>query len=148
MKEKTIMLSLLFIFAIAMGFLEGVVVYYLRLLPLPSVPNFPSVPNLIGNVLFVEQLREAATIIMLASLALLVGKDRLQKLHVFAFAFSILDLFYYVTLYMLIGWPTTLLDLDAVFLIPFPWIFPVWVPLGGFSALAIYSAIKIFRSKK
>jgi len=145
---KIIALILLAVFAVAMGFLEGAVVYYLRLLPLPNVPGFPSVPNLTGHVLFVEQFREAATIVMLASVAVLVGRNRWRKLLVFAFIFSIWDLFYYVSLYFLIGWPTSLVDWDAVFLIPFPWIFPVWVPVGGFFALAIYSGYKILKSNK
>jgi hypothetical protein len=147
-REKLILLILLAVFAMAMCFLEGVVVYYLRLLPLTSAPGFPSVPNLTGHILFVEQMREGATIIMLASVAILVGKTRLQKLLVFAFIFGIWDLLYYVSLIFLIKWPASLLDFDVVFLIPFPWIFPVWAPICGFSILTIYSGYKILKSKK
>lgn len=147
-QEKIITLILLAVFAIAMGFLEGVVVYYLRLLPLPNIPEFPSVPNLTNGILFVEQLREAATIIMLTAIALLIGKTKWQKIFSFAFIFSIWDLFYYVSLVFLMHWPTSLMDLDVVFLIPFPWIFPVWAPICGFSVLTLYSGYKILKDKK
>jgi hypothetical protein len=146
-REKIVTLILLAVFAIAMGFLEGVVVYYLRLLPLQQSPEYPSVPNLTNELLLVEQLREAATIMMLVSLALVVGKNKWQKLFAFIFAFSIWDLFYYVSLYFLINWPTSLLDLDVVFLIPFPWIFPVWFPVGLFLVLSVFSGYRIIKSK-
>ena len=146
--KKIRLLVLLFVFATAMGVLEGIVVYYLRLLPLPSFPGFPSVPNLTGHILLVEQIREAATIIMLASLALLVGSTKRQKLLAFAFAFSIWDLIYYVSLIFLINWPTSIFDIDVVFLIPVPWIFPVWFPVFFFLSLSIFSGYKILRDKK
>ena len=148
-QKKIMLLFLLAVFSIAMGFLEGVVVYYLRLLP--PVQNslaFPAVPNFPQKILFVEQLREAATIIMLVSLALLIGKNRWQKIFVFTFAFSVWDLIYYASLYFLINWPMSLFEWDVVFLIPFPWILPVWVPVILFFSLAIFSAYKIIKNKK
>src|SRR5207249_9991105 len=40
------------------------------------------------------------------------------------------DIFYYVFLRVLTGWPKSLLDWDILFLIPLPWWGPVWAPVS------------------
>jgi hypothetical protein len=39
------------------------------------------------------------------------------------------DVFYYVVLKVLLGWPESLATWDVLFLIPVPWIGPVWAPV-------------------
>jgi hypothetical protein len=45
------------------------------------------------------------------------------------FVFGIWDLFYYVWLKVCLGWPSSLLTWDVLFLIPVPWVGPVLAPV-------------------
>ncbi len=47
----------------------------------------------------------------------------------FLWTFAIWDVAYYATLCATIRWPSSLTDTDVLFLIPVPWISPVWFPL-------------------
>lgn len=133
------------LFAIAMGYVEAAVVVYLRALYYPDgfpVPvklgtlpiRFTRIPEFENrmpqSMLRTEIGREVATILMLASLALLAGHTPMQMLGVFLLAFGVWDIFYYVFLKVLIRWPESLKTLDVLFLIPVPWIGPVWLPVS------------------
>jgi hypothetical protein len=130
---------LLALFGVAMAHLEGVVVVYLRqtLGITNSESNKVSLERFPKRYISIERTREAATIVMLVTLALLVGDTWLDKLIVFLWTFAIWDLFYYVSLYLLIKWPSKLTTIDVLFLIPRPWIAPVWVPIGISSIVII-----------
>ena len=52
-------------------------------------------------------------------------------------SFGVWDLSYYVWLWLLLGWPPSLLTWDVLFLIPVPWIGPVLAPAVVSSALVI-----------
>ena len=123
---------LLAIFGIAMAHLEGVVVVYLRrvLGMLDSESNKESVERFPKRYLYIEMTREAATIVMLVIIASLVGSSLLEKGMFFLWTFAFWDLFYYISLYILIKWPPKLTTIDVLFLIPKPWIAPVWFPVG------------------
>lgn len=125
-------LSLLAIFGIAMAHLEGVVVVYLRkaLGILDSESNKESVGKFPKRYLHIEMTREAATIIMLIVIACLTGEAWIERGILFLWTFAFWDLFYYASLYLLIKWPPTLKTIDVLFLIPIPWIAPVWFPIG------------------
>ena len=43
--------------------------------------------------------------------------------------FAFWDIFYYVGLGLIIRWPPSVLMQDVLFLIPTPWIAPVWFPV-------------------
>jgi hypothetical protein len=143
-------LSLLAIFGIAMAHLEGVVVVYLRkaLGMLDSESNKESIEKFPERYLKIEMTREAATIIMLVVIAYLVGGTWIEKGVFFLWTFAFWDLFYYLSLYILIKWPPKLTTIDVLFLIPKPWIAPVWFPIGvsGLTILiiAILAIIGIF----
>ena len=127
--EKYILLA---IFGIAMAHLEGVVVVYLRkILGInDQQSNKESLKNFPKRYIFIEKTREIATIVMLVTLALLVGEDWLDTLIIFLWTFAFWDLFYYLSLYWLIKWPPKMTTIDVLFLIPRPWIAPVWFPIG------------------
>jgi hypothetical protein len=74
--------------------------------------------------------REAATIIMLLVIACLTGVSWAERGVFFLWTFAFWDLFYYISLYVLIKWPPSLNTIDVLFLIPKPWIAPVWFPIG------------------
>ena len=134
-------LLLLAIFGIAMAHLEVVVVVYLRkaLGMLDSESNKESVGKFPKRYLNIEMTREAATIIMLVVIAYLTGGSWIEKGVFFLWTFAFWDLFYYLSLYILIKWPPTLTTIDVLFLIPKPWIAPVWLPvsISGLTILVI-----------
>jgi hypothetical protein len=133
---------LLALFGIAMAHLEGVVVVYLRkaIGILDSQSNNEVLSSIDKRYIKIEITREVATIVMLVSLALLVGVSFLDKAIVFLWTFAFWDLFYYVSLYILIKWPPSFKTIDVLFLIPKPWIAPVWFPIGV-SSLTIIAII-------
>ncbi len=127
-------MGLVTLLGIALGYLEAVVVVYLRriLPPLPwEVTSIAEFNNLLRShgVLFLEQTREVSTIVILLAVALLMGRKRLEKLAFFLWVFAIWDIFYYIWLKVLIGWPPSLATIDCLFLIPGSWFAPVFVPL-------------------
>lgn len=140
-------LIVLIIFGIAFGFVEASVVYYLRLL-LHYGSGYmqdgyrvflnlgiiafvdPTSPILgIGGFDRVEIAREFSTIAMLAAIAFLAGKTVKERIGAFLISFAVWDIFYYVFLYLLAGWPKSLFDLDVYFLIPVTWVGPVITPI-------------------
>lgn len=129
MMEKFLLLAL---FGIAMAYLEGVVVVYLRkaLGIIESESNIVSLENFPKRYIFIERTREVATILLIIILSLLVGETWLEKIVVFFWTFAFWDLFYYLSLFLLIKWPPNLTTVDVLFLMPRPWIAPVWVPIG------------------
>jgi hypothetical protein len=125
-------LILLAIFAIAMAHFEGVVVVYLRraLALNDKESNQASLAKISKRSLKIEMTREVATIIMIFIIAFLVGITWVEKGIFFLWTFAFWDLFYYFSLYILIKWPPRLTTIDVLFLIPKPWIAPVWIPIG------------------
>ncbi len=134
------------LFAGAFGFLEAVVVVYLRaatgLLPgyqgtlsdvirmsgqyyvqSQAITQFPK------SLLSLEVLREAATILMLLTVALLTSANSRARAAVFLWTFAIWDIMYYAALWATVRWPLSLKDPDVLFLIPVPWLSPVWFPI-------------------
>ena len=125
-----------------MAHLGGVVVVYLRkaIGILDSQSNNEVLSSIDQRYIKIEITREVATIVMLVSLAWLVGVSFLDKAIVFLWTFAFWDLFYYVSLYILIKWPPSFKTIDVLFLIPKPWIAPVWFPIGV-SSLTIIAII-------
>lgn len=116
------------VFAVAMGFLEGIVVIYLRELYYPQGFGFP-LKLMSPELVSIEWIREIATLIMLAAVGIIAGRNNLQRLFYFLFTFGVWDIFYYVALKLLIGWPASLLTWDLLFLIPVSWLSPVLAPV-------------------
>ena len=143
--EKFLLLAL---FGISMAHLEGVTVVYLRraIGIIDSLSNRDLLKKIPKRYIFIEKTREAATILMLVTLALLVGKTWLDITVVFLWTFAFWDLFYYLSLYILIKWPASLATMDVLFLIPRPWIAPVWLPIGISSITIIIIMILLLTS--
>lgn len=147
------------VFAAAFGFVEATVVAYLRaavgLLPgyqgtlsdvmrmsgefyrqSQAINQFPE------SLLTLEVLREAATVVMLLSVAFLTAMKARSRFAIFLWTFAIWDITYYAALWATVRWPLSLRDPDVLFLIPRPWISPVWFPLLV-SALAILAILLV-----
>jgi hypothetical protein len=133
------------LFGAAFGFVEAAVVVYLRaalgLLPgykgtLADVARMSAnlyqqaqSVELPPSLLTVELFREAATIVMFATLALLAAQRMRERWAIFLWAFATWDISYYAALWATVRWPASLRDLDVLFLIPVPWLAQVWFPL-------------------
>lgn len=116
------------LYATSMGYIEAVVVVYLRALYYPGGFRFPltTFPEATAAV---EVAREAATLIMLAAIGTLAGKQLWERFGWFIIAFGVWDIAYYVWLKVLLDWPASLFEPDILFLIPLPWIGPVIAPV-------------------
>jgi hypothetical protein len=139
--------AILLLFSAAFGYLEAAVVSYLRILHEPARRHF--YPNRNSDELFplltlerlrlagpeqqktliVEIGREAATMLMLAAIALAVASNARQWTAAFAIAFGVWDIVFYACLKLLLGWPASLFTWDILFLIPVPWVGPVIAPV-------------------
>lgn len=115
-------------FAIAMGFLETSIVVYLRELFYPEGFAFP-LKSMKNYLILTELLRETATIIMLITIAWLVGNSRHTRFAWFIYMFAIWDIFYYVFLKIILNWPVSWFTWDVLFLIPCLWVSPVLAPV-------------------
>ena len=122
-------------FSIAMADVEAMIVVYLRrFVPLEWWEKTTSYAELIrlirdAGIMWSEQTREFATIVMLISVAYLFGRNLRERWAGFLISFGIWDIFYYLFLYVWIRWPSSLLTWDVLFLIPLPWVAPVFVPV-------------------
>lgn len=145
-------------FALAFGFVEAAVVVYLR----AAIGDLPGYHGTLSDVrrmaansfgtqssitfpqslLTVEVAREAATMVMLVSIALLSATRNRERWAVFLWAFAIWDITYYAGLWATVGWPQSLKETDVLFLIPVPWMAQVWYPLlvSGLTVLAVVMA--------
>ncbi len=129
---------LLATFAVAMAFVEAAVVVYLRTV-LGAGPLFP-MKDLPPLLLALELGREIATLVMLVSVAALSVRGAARRMGAFLLLFSVWDVFYYVWLRVATGWPADVEAWDVLFLVPLPWVGPVWSVLvicAGMSAFAV-----------
>ena len=143
------------IFSIAFGYIEAAVVVYLRAIFYPAGFNFPLMLFGVDNPLWRKFLitevgREIATLVVIFTSAWLFGKSRQQRFAYFLIVFAVWDIFYYIWLKVLIGWPASIMDWDILFLIPAVWASPVLAPVLV-SATMLLCAVEIlyrdFRNK-
>ena len=122
-------------YAIAFAWVESSVVVYLREIYYNGSFYFPIVIEwergkiVVDKLMGIELGREIATIIMLISVGWAAGKNALQKFCLFLTGFGIWDLFYYFWLWVMVGWPESLMTWDLLFLLPLPWVGPVIAPM-------------------
>jgi hypothetical protein len=115
-------------FAVAMANVEAMIVVYLRRLYYPGGFAFPLV-IIDLSTMSLELIREACTVVMLATFGLAAGRTLAGKFAHFLIGFGLWDIFYYVWLKIILNWPPSLLTWDVLFLIPVPWIGPVLAPV-------------------
>jgi hypothetical protein len=128
-KENKRKLLWIGIFAVAMAFVETMIVFYLRKLYYPTNNLFPLNVSMPTQILVLEWVREAATIIMLLAVAIIAGKKAKEKFAYFIYAFAVWDIFYYVWLKVTLNWPSSFMTWDVLFLIPITWVSPVICPI-------------------
>ena len=156
-------LTALLLFSISFAFVESAVVLYLRAIYEPMhqrlYPDrgptdlFPLIrPDQLEAAgpehlrqLATELAREAATVIMLAAAGLAVAANPRQWVAAFAFAFGVWDIFYYAFLKVLLDWPESLGTWDLLFLLPLPWVGPVWSPVLVSIAMIAAGVVVLWR---
>ena len=119
----------LWIFGIAFGWIEAATVVYLRAtthVPASAAP-FP-LTALPVELVQVEIVREACTMFVLAAVAWAASRRVRDAIGAFLLTFGIWDLVYYAVLHLILGWPDALTAWDVLFLIPLPWVAPIWAP--------------------
>lgn len=124
------------LFAIAFGVEEAIIVLYLRQLPIADA----------SHVYALETGRECCTLAILGAIAALAGTSWAQAAKAFCFAFGVWDITYYLALWQLSGVPR-LTDSDILFLIPVPWIAPVWAPMAFAALLTIIGVVGVARER-
>ena len=149
------------LFAAGFGFVEAAVVVYLRaaigLLPAyhgtladvqrmapeayqqaQSLNQFPQ------SLLTIEVMREASTLIILLAVSLLSAARSRERWGIFLWTFALWDATYYAGLWATVRWPSTLKEMDILFLIPQPWMAQVWFPLAvsSLSVLVVLASCK------
>ena len=129
-------LVLLALFAASFGFVEAVVVVYLSgAVPQlqGSASTYEQTVALLAHIpqklRTIEVCREAATMLMLISVALLAGSGPRERWAAFLWTFAAWDITYYAGLWATTRWPASPYDYDVLFLIPVPWLAQVWFPL-------------------
>ena len=137
----------LLLFGASFGYVEAAAVSYMRsvfqpvrqryyparslddLFPLLSLDQVGAAEQAYLRLVYIEYVREAATLAMLAAVAIATGRSSGQSFAVFLIAFGVWDISFYAFLKLLIHWPASLLTWDVLFLVPVPWAGPVLAPL-------------------
>lgn len=118
----------LVVWGIAFGYIEASIVVYLRKIYYPTGFSFPVV-LLEADIAAVEMIREMATLVFMWAVAELSYRSFQCKLAAFMVLFGIWDIFYYAFLKAILNWPASLGEWDILFLVPLPWVGPVWAPV-------------------
>ncbi len=134
----------LILFAIAMAWLESAVVFYLRTMVNRIEPHQPNPLPVVAGLESAEVVRELATLVMLGTVGWLAGRTARSRFGYFTVAFGVWDIFYYVFLKVLTGWPHSLHDWDVLFLIPLPWWGPVLAPMLIATLLILGGSLLVF----
>ncbi len=121
--------AVVILFAVAMAWVESAAVLYLRTLVGRMQPYQANSLAQSANLGATELVREAATLVMLAAVGWLAGRTWRSRLGYAMVAFGVWDIFYYVWLNVISGWPQTAFDWDVLFLLPMPWWGPVLAPV-------------------
>src|SRR5579875_153638 len=129
-KRTTMRYSALALFSLAFGFEEAIIVLYIRrLMTHGGSASYAPAAMIPPQIYFLEMGREVATLGVIAAVVWLAGSSARERVRGFLFAFGAWDLVYYAALWMLSGYPT-LTSYDVLFLVPVPWIAPVWAPVA------------------
>ncbi len=140
------MIAGLMLFSVAFGYVEAVVVVYIRsIYAVIRAHLYPGNANELFPLLTLEQLRtlgpehllhlkaeiarEFATLLMLAGAVLSAARSVREWVAAFLLCFGIWDITFYLSLKLLLHWPASLFTWDVLFLVPVPWTGPVLTPV-------------------
>jgi hypothetical protein len=142
------------IFGIAFAWVEAAVVVYLREIYFEGSFSFPIVvvwengKHVIDDLVRVEFAREIATLLMLVAVGCAAGRHGLQRFSYFMIGFGVWDVFYYLWLRVMVGWPEGLMTWDLLFFVPLPWVGPVITPVLIALAMAVIGSLIVYYEEK
>lgn len=129
-------------YAVGMAVVEAACVVTLKRLYFPEgwAPPFHTIP---ADALRIEQWREIATLVMIAAVAFLGRPPVREGIARGLWIFGLWDLCYYLFLRIWTGFPARLGDRDVIFLVPKPWIAPVWVACLASSSCLVAARVLV-----
>ena len=152
------------LYAAAFGYVEALVVVYLRRLTgMPPGWDYPRIWAAHGlpftsaaifaemarqGVLRTELTREAATLLLLLGAVCAAGRTGRERLGLLLYTFAVWDLTYYAWLKLWTGFPRGLGATDIYFLLPIAWYGPVWFPVLVFMPATIFTALRLLRRER
>ena len=143
-------LGVAILFSIAFAYIESAVVVYLRAIFYPEGFTFPLEMfdiTALGQRLTVTEIgREVATLILIVTSAWLFGVKRQERAAYVLLIFAVWDIFYYVWLKVLLGWPASIMAWDVLFLIPSIWASAVLYPVLVAVAMGAFAVAILHRS--
>lgn len=161
--EKSLWTRLLWwtLFAAAFGYVEALVVVYIRrLTQMPHGLDYREVwaaRHLAWNgqtildemsrqgVSQTEWTREIATLLLLLGPACAAGRTGRERLGLFFYTFAVWDETYYLWLRLWTGFPRSLASADVYFLVPIAWYGPVWFPVLVVMPALIALSLRLLR---
>jgi len=141
-------------FAIAFAWVEGAIVVYLREIYFGGSFSFPVVMEwregelVVDTLMRIEFVREIATIVMLVAVGWAAGSTSWQRFCFFMIGFGLWDIFFYVWLWVMVGWPESIMTWDLLFFVPLPWVGPVITPVLIALALTVAGSLIIYFEEK
>jgi hypothetical protein len=148
------LLVILVLFGVVVGYLEAATVVYIRVMYEPMhkrlfpdrAPDdlFPAfsfeqwareAPAYVRSPVM-EVVREIGTVLALALVALAVAPTVRRWAATVFLLLGVTGWSFYLWLKVLMGWPHSLSDWDVIFIVPLPWVGPVWAPLAAYTAMA------------
>lgn len=153
------------VLAVVLAYTEACVVVYLReviapvrrvhfpsaaheVLPLLTTQQLADAGVQFPRLLVVEVTREITPIVVLLAMAWGLRRRKGQLVAFFLLGFGVWDIFYYVFLKILLGWPVSLATWDVLFLIPTAWVAPVWAPLVVAATLVLTGLAILYRAAR
>ena len=149
------------LFAAAFGYVEALVVVYIRRLTgMPYGLDYHEIwalrhldwngAAIIGEmkrlgVYETEFTREIATLLLLLGPACAAGRTGRERLALFLYTFAVWDEAYYLWLKLWTGFPHSLASTDIYFLVPIAWYGPVWFPVLIVMPTLIALALRLLR---
>lgn len=145
--KLTRVLVALALFGVAFAYIEAAVVVYLReilgpvheelfagvphdeVFPLWTPDQLEAAGPKYTRAVMTEVGRELATLLVLGGVGLAVARNFRQWLAALMIAFGVWDVFYYVFLRLLLGWPASIWTWDCLFMLPVIWAGPVIAPV-------------------
>ena len=131
------------LFTITFGFCESALVYYLHDLFYPDGFSYPFLP-FHTKMLIVDMVREIAATLVIVVVVCMAARGLWRRFALFMYVFGLWEILYYAWLYLLEGWPKSLLSNDLIFLVPVPWSGPVLAPLLISVFLILSAAVIIY----
>jgi hypothetical protein len=146
-------LVILVLFGVVVGYVEAATVVYIRIMYEPMhrrvfpdrAPDdlFPAfsfeqwareAPAYVQSPVM-EVVREIGTVLGLALVGLLVAPTLRRWSATVFLLLGVTGWSFYLSLKALMGWPHSLSDWDVIFLVPLPWVGPVWAALAAYTAM-------------